>query len=259
MLQIVVRKAKAARLALRQEGISACVSRIATNLRVLVARVTGIEIDGSRFKVSGFPEEVWRDLMIGDYEASERRSIREYLDPQRPLVELGGCMGVVACIADRLLEQPQKHIVVEASPQFVPIIRANAIRNKCEFTIVNAALAYGCDNITFYINPQHPDTSSLTPLTQNLRPVNVPTTRLESLFEKYAITNCSLVCDIEGAEYEMIKNELSVISEHVSTMIMEVHPILIGQKKTLEMLSALASAGFQTRDIIGDVYILARH
>ena len=121
-------------------------------MQVLAARLTGIEIDGCRFKVPGFPDEVWRNLIIGDYEAPERRSIKQYLDPKSPLVELGGCLGVVACIADRLLEHPQKHIVVEASPQFVPVIRANAIRNKCELTIVNAALAYGCDNMTFYIS-----------------------------------------------------------------------------------------------------------
>jgi len=91
-----------------------------------------------------------------------------------------------------------------------------------------------------------------------MRPVNVPTIRLGSLFEKYGIAKCSLVCDIEGAEYEMIKNELPVISEHVLSMIIEVHPSLIGREDTLEMLSALVLSGFQRRDVIGNVYVLTR-
>jgi len=78
------------------------------------------------------------------------------------------------------------------------------------------------------------------------------------LFRQYPLTGCTLLCDIEGGEYEMVKNELPLISEHVSCLIVETHPRLKGQTQTEEMLAALVSGGFQTRDTANDVYVLTR-
>lgn len=48
-----------------------------------------------------------------------------------------------------------------------------------------------------------------------------------------------------GGENEMIKNELPLIAEDISCIMIERHPRLIGQTQTEEMVAILVSAGFQ--------------
>jgi FkbM family methyltransferase len=138
------------------------------------------------------------------------------------------------------------------------IIQANASRNKCVLETVNAALAYGCDSVTFWVNSERPYSSALTEIHSGCKQITVPAITLRTLFEVHSILKCTLLCDIEGQEYELVKNELPLISKRVSNIIMETHPQLIGHAKTTEMLAALASVGFETCDIIRDVYVLTR-
>ncbi len=253
-----VRKLRSARQVWQNGGSAAIGRRVLTNLQVIVARATGVKIDGCSFKSRKFPEEIWRNLISHEYESQERQTIRQYLDPHSPLLELGGGMGVIACIANRALDRPRKHIVVEASPQFVPIIRTNADRNHCEMTIVNAAIAYNCDHVKFWVNAERPYSSALMPVHAGGVEITVPAITLNELFTRYEMDGCTLVCDIEGEECEMVRNELPMLSQHVSTIMMETHPKLIGQAKTDEMIAALTSVGFKTREIVSDVYVMGR-
>ncbi len=258
MSQGLVRKLTTARQALREGGVSAFASLFGKNLRYLAASATGVEIDGCRFKSQTFPQEVWPALVSGEYESSERQMIKQYLDPESPIIELGGGLGVITCVANSLLKRPRKHIVVEASSDSVLTIKANVARNNCEIEIVNAAIAYGSTSVTFWVNSNLPYSNSLAQLHNSSKQITVPAITLETLFKQHPLTGCTLLCDIEGGEYEMVKNELSLISEHVSCIIIETHPRLKGQAQTEDMLAALVSGGFQIRDTANDVYVLTR-
>ena len=258
MSQGLVRKLGTARQALREGGVSAFAALFAKNLRYFAASAAGVEIDGCRFKRQTFPEEVWPALVSGEYERSERQMIKEYLDPESPIIELGGGLGVITCVGNSLLKRPRKHIVVEASSDSVSIIRANVARNNCEIKIVNAAIAYGSKDVTFWVNSDLPYSNGLTPARNSSRQITVPAITLATLFEQHPLTHCTLLCDIEGGEYEMVKNELPLISRHISCIIIETHPRIVGETQNEEMLAALASAGFQTRDAAEDVYVLTR-
>jgi hypothetical protein len=66
-----------------------------------------------------------------------------------PVIELGGALGVVACVTNKLLAQPSAHVVVEANPLAIPPLTVNKEANHCAFEIVNRAIAYGVDSVTF--------------------------------------------------------------------------------------------------------------
>ena len=258
MKSIVNRKVATAKAAFQNGGASALAVLVKNYLQLLRARAIGIEIDGCRFKVRRLTKDFWHGIVSGEYESSERQAIRQYLDPRHPVIELGGCLGVVTCILNRFLESPRMHVVVDASPECARTIKANAARNKCDVVVVNAAIAYNCDNVVFWVNPDRPYSNALQPIHPGCSQISVPATTLKALCEEYGVSGCSLVCDIEGQEYEMVKNELPLIAQCVTSMILETHPRLIGTEKTEEMLAALASVGFQIRDVIDDVYVLMR-
>lgn len=231
--------------------------KVVENAKVLGARVTGVELDGCKFRNRHIPDAVMRSLISEQYEAAERSTIREHLDPTLPLVELGGGIGVIACIANQLLERPRTHVVVEANSEAVPIILANAKHNGCELSVVNFALAYGCSEVTFNVNRRRPYSSALVAIHRGTHQVTVPAITMARLFERFKIERCSLISDIEGAEYDMVANELPLLRRHVSVILMETHPKIIGQAKTDEMLEKLAGAGYHTLAIANDVHVLA--
>ena len=79
----------------------------------------------------------------------ERRAVKKHLRRDLPVIELGGALGVVACITNKLLADPTAHVVVEANPLAIPQLQLNKESNHCAFEIVNRAIAYGVDAVTF--------------------------------------------------------------------------------------------------------------
>src|SRR5580698_4591709 len=89
------------------------------------------------------------ELFTNKYEAAERQAVARYLRRDIPVVELGGSMGVVACVTNRLLKDPAAHVVVEANPLVIPQLELNRALNRCQFEIVNRAIAYEMETVTF--------------------------------------------------------------------------------------------------------------
>jgi len=89
------------------------------------------------------------------------------------------------------------------------------------------------------------------------RAVLVPAVTLDLLLNDYGFDRCTLVCDIEGAELQLVQNEMTSISERVDTLIMELHDRLVGEELTQSMLTNLVSAGFKIIHKCGDIVVLA--
>ncbi len=51
-----------------------------------------------------------------------------------------------------MLNNPAQHIVVEANPDLIPFLEKNRQFNKCDFQIINSAVAHGVDEVTFNIS-----------------------------------------------------------------------------------------------------------
>lgn len=49
------------------------------------------------------------------YELPGRVLAKRYLSPMATVLELGGCIGVVSCVINRVLQQPRRHVVVEGN------------------------------------------------------------------------------------------------------------------------------------------------
>lgn len=215
-----------------------------------------VYLDGCRFELRNLPNTPMKlKLLNGEYEERERSAARQYIQKGWPVIELGGCIGVVACVTNKLLQRAEAHIVLEANPQVIPHLESNKNANHCSFKIVNRAIAYDTDSVCFSPSPDLWGSS----LNQNRsrKHVSVPTTQLRQIlrdeqFEKYA-----LICDIEGQEYELVMHEPDAL-ETAELIIMEVHPHLIGEEKVKALLSKLADLRFKRIDSSGFVVVLNR-
>jgi FkbM family methyltransferase len=242
---------------LRQEGAIGFFDHIRIKLHLLIkARWTQVCLDGCIFNLEGVPEDSTKvELLINRYEVHERRAVLRYLPPHIPVIELGGSMGVVACITNRLLKTPAQHLVVEANPLVIAHLELSKDLNHCAFEIVNKAIAYGDDTITFRPAKDFAGTS----VTQDgvHAAVTVQTTRLSELASQRGFTTFSLICDIEGQEYQMIFEEADII-RNAGLIIMETHPRLIGEQKVRLMMEKLHELGFKLIKKLGPVVVLER-
>ncbi len=75
-------------------------------------------------------------------------------------------------------------------------------------------------------------------------PVTVQTARLGDLARERGFNRFTLICDIEGVEYDLVFQETEVLKS-ADTIIMETHDRFIGADKTRLMMDKLAGLGFR--------------
>ena len=217
-----------------------------------------VELRGNRARIDGctftldspaIPTGLKALFLFDRYERAERDALRRFLDPGVPVVELGGSLGVVACLTNRRLRDPSRHVVVEANAGMLDVLEANRARNGCRFVVLHRAVAYGAPTVAFYQDHSFLAGSVAEGCAGHdgrpRRPVHVPTVSLRAILDTHGFARCTLVCDIEGAEADLVAHELDVLRDRVGTMIVETHPGVLGVGRVRTMLDQLARAGFR--------------
>jgi FkbM family methyltransferase len=212
-----------------------------TRIRVRGANSV-VELDRCRFPLAELPNTSMKlELLSGRYEKPEREAVQHYLQPHWSVIELGGCIGVVSCITNKLLANPAKHLVLEVNPLVLPFLKSNRDANACAFEILDKALAYGADTVTF--NPLSDFWGTSLYHAGEQPPVTVKTTTLANLLQERHFDSFALICDIEGQEYELISREPEMI-RRAELIVLEVHPDILGNEKVEFLLSTLKNLGF---------------
>lgn len=234
---------------LRQEGMGAVAIAVKQQIALHWAlfstrnKTRSLTLDGCSFNLESIPASPMKLVMLrGEYEEFERKAVSRHVPPDLPVIELGGCIGVVACITNRLLRNPDSHIVVEPNPEVIPHLEESRRLNKCRFEIVNGAIAYDQPAVVFTPNRDLWANSLTTRAGEET--VTVPTVRLRDLVARHKFDCFTLICDIEGYEYELVLNEAEVLRS-ATTIILETHSRIIGEAKTKHMLSLLEEIGFR--------------
>jgi len=203
-----------------------------------------IRMDNCRFTVAGaaISTTVKTRFVFDTYEQPERIAIKKFLDPDLPAVEFGGGVGVVSCLTNKRLRHPENHVVVEANPDLIEVIERNRDRNGCRFAIVNRALAYGAEEIDFYQGGNFL-TGSL--MAAAGRKVTARAATLQEVLAQYRFEMINLICDVEGEEVQLVRNELRCLQQQVKVFILEVHPSIAGEEAIAAMAATLRGAGFK--------------
>jgi hypothetical protein len=117
---------------------------------------------------------------------------------------------------------------------------------------VHGALAYGADSCKFY---PHADFVSGGLTYGQSAAVTVPTFSLGRLLARRAIDRCTLICDIEGGEIDLVSNEADILAAHACRLILELHPTVVGTAAVRSLLASLGCLGFVREHRSGDVYV----
>lgn len=222
----------------------------------------GYELNGLALSVpAGMKRDIKHQLIRGDYEKDEIALARRWVDPGVPLIELGGCMGILSAHLRHLLRQDVPLVVVEANPGLAETCRINATRQApaSPTRVITAAIAYGVDHIDFHLNRN----VHVSRIAGNDREANFrsPALTLNKLATSEIPENgdFTLVCDIEGGEYDVFEKDAAVL-RRCALAIVEVHPHffddpLAARQRFRDLAGA---AGFDEVDESGTVVVLKR-
>lgn len=193
------------------------------------------------------------------YEAPEARMVREFLRTGMNVLEMGGCLGVVsATIRNRIGPDP-RHVVVEAIPELAEICRSNAMIGAAPGAteVVNAAVDYSGSPTVLFQFGKNAHVGRLA--RGEAEGIKVSATTLSSLAQRLPPGPFALVCDIEGAEIELVEREPEVFSR-VSVFILETHPRFYpGREADRDRLvAAILGRGFRLADSESDVRCFVR-
>src|SRR5260370_15394982 len=102
----------------------------------------GFDLTGSIYRVDGCRFEIPVHLtdrnyrsafVLGEYEAGKRKLIREFLRSEDRVIELGGGIGVLSSLVNPRRIWRTHHLVVEANPELIPLLKLHRKLNRACF------------------------------------------------------------------------------------------------------------------------------
>ncbi|CAM8670018.1 fkbM_fam, methyltransferase, FkbM family [Paracoccaceae bacterium] len=198
------------------------------------------------------------DLSRGrPYEHAEAEMITAHLKSGTPVIELGGCLGIVSALIRQQIGPAAPHIVVEANPRLARMCEPNACigANVGATQVVVAAVDYsGAETVSFSSGR----TAHGGHVSQS-GDLSVQATTLSALASNLPEGPFALICDIEGAEVGLIDNESDLL-RRVSLFVLETHPKVYakGEVETGRLIELIKAAGLHQVAQAKHVYAFAR-
>jgi FkbM family methyltransferase len=190
------------------------------------------------------------------WEETEAKAIKD-IDPNSSILDLGGCIGITSCILNKKLKNPNNHIVLEANPMLISSLEGIRNENLCKFKIENKILGTKTiEKIDFFINPHHAMDGSIFPDKRRIFTEQISQTTISELENKYSINFNALICDIEGAEWEMWQNILLHDNYFLKfhTIICEFHNILSNKNNLDSIIKHLNNQSYKIIKYSSQVY-----
>jgi FkbM family methyltransferase len=181
------------------------------------------------------------------YESAELRFVKKYMDSSYDVVELGGSIGAISIQIGRKIKG-RKLISVEANPSLLKIQRENLAANGiANFEQINAA--YGSEKQSVWFALGEENTLGKIGEEGKGNGFLVETISLSAIVKAYGLSDYALVCDIEGAEIDLLLHEQEAL-RMCKLMVIETHETVDQNRRysAEEMKTMLLQMGFELID-----------
>ncbi len=225
-----------------------CIIKLRKKWRVLwnVQEVTyyGVKICTAKDKV---PSLVRLGLFKGDYEKSECEFVNRAVTHDCRVLEIGAGIGLVGIIAAKICG-PENVFCYEANPELKPMIHHNYRLNGFTPNVTMCAVSSDGRKLTFYKN-DNVVSSSIYDRGLQTNQTSIESLAINTLIERHSPQ--VIIMDVEGAEAELLP---SANLSKVDSLVIEMHPQVIGDKAVAGLTATLKEKGFDLIDATGNVY-----
>jgi hypothetical protein len=84
----------------------------------------------------------------------------------------------------------------------------------------------------------------------------VPAVTLNEVLHPEDYGACTLICDIEGSEVDLVEHESDVLGDRVAMLVMEEHPEFVDSRRRALMFDRLERIGFRRLEQLRKVHVL---
>ena len=191
------------------------------------------------------------------YESSEVRFVNQYINNTYDTIELGGSIGAVSVHLGKKIKG-RKLISVEANQTLILIQRENLKANSIK-DVEQVHAAYGSKHKKVWFTSGTENTLGKIGEAGKGNGFFVDTISLRKIVDTYRFKEYALVCDIEGAEIDLILNEKEVL-DTCKLLIIETHKTEYqGQiYEPDQMKTLLIQMGFHLLDQHGVNFVFAK-
>jgi FkbM family methyltransferase len=200
-----------------------------------------------------------RHLMRGGYETAERHLVAQLLDKGDQVLELGASIGILSSILWKKVGPGGRVLSVEADRALRPHFERQMVINNLGGEWVEALCCpvWG-ESVPIQVRTQEfvAGTNNLVGAVTNL-PNNTETTSVwrtaEQICNQYQMKPTAMVIDVEGSEAVWCTVSPS-FPQSVRTVVVEIHPLLIGSDRAGGCIQALVEQGFRISGFYGTVF-----
>ena len=206
------------------------------------ARPSRIVLHGQRVRVASphIGPSTRRALLRGRYERHKVRQLRNRVEPNDVVLDVGAGIGLTALYAASMVGG-ENVLCVEADPRAADLAEANFAANGRDIELLRAgAVPRGePSEVDFHLHEEL-GRSSLTPRAGGIETVRVPTLDIAPLLRARNVSVLNV--DVEGSERDV----LHAIDDFgpVRIVLLSVHEQVVGYERTNRLLERLFDAGF---------------
>lgn len=208
----------------------------------LLLRSEVIALSGTKVKVrdDAIHPAIRKHFYRATYEQDEVRILSQVLTFDDLVMEIGAGIGFLSSYCAQKVGD-KKVYAYEANTRLRPIIEENYRLNKVSPVLINAILSEnGGSNETFYVDSAF-WSSSTHKRSTDAEKITVPTLNVNHEISKH--NPSILVMDIEGGERELVPI-INFAESEIRKFIIEIHPHVIGDEASSEVISKILSEGF---------------
>lgn len=227
------------------------------------------DLEGIRVPLrrSPFPPRLRRHLMRGGYETDERRLVRRFVGAGDEVLEVGASSGVVTSFLWRQVGAGGRVVSVEGNgalkPFFDEVLACNGFAGEwvgaIAYPVWASEVPEGFRSRGFAPSA-NPLGSAVAPDAGEAPAVpgaGAKVLTLRQIAETTGLRPTVLVADIEGSEGVWCETP-PALPDSVRTVIIEIHPHLIGVDRAGATVQALVDEGFRVSGVSGQVFALGR-
>ncbi len=189
-------------------------------------------------------------LFWGYYEKSERSLIQRFLHPGANVIELGSGVGVISCSILRKIGPAGKLLCVEGNPQTISVLRNNLTCNypaRSADQIIHATVDYSnAESIRYHSDSNILGSSVVGDGPSTAGQQRAPALSLAKVYEQSGFQTFALVCDIEGAEVGILRQDAEIL-RRCNQIIIELHTTTSANKRysVLDLKTDIERLGFR--------------
>ena len=180
-------------------------------------------------------------LYGGYYEKSELKIVKRHLKPSDRVMEIGAGLGLISTYCAQKIGS-DRVFTYEANPALEPFIRHTYEINNVNPSLQICLVGNQPGEETFYIGKAFWSSSTIQRNSTD-QPIQIPVKPFNE--EVHKINPTFLIVDIEGGEYELLKD---ADFHNIKNIAIEIHEVVIGKEKVEFVKAKFAEAGFQLNE-----------